>query len=436
MALLDAVSGSRCVFVDGPNFSGRSEVLQHIARLPIRSVSSGRDSYGNELPPHGPRGNIERYAYVGPEVYQSLSGLAGTVKAELALNAFGGLADIDSLSAQVGLAEVAGQGCFELSGGQQAILAVTSSAILRPRVLSLDCCLEQVDGSRRDVLLRSILDLDKETTVVIADNEMGDLPVPDGTLRLTHEHPDSGDHFFQMSAAKCKHSFPPRMDAPRLRLKGIDFAYRSSSPVLRGLNMELEPGRVYWLRGANGSGKSTIAKLLAGVLAPQKGEIVADGEQIRPTESPGALVSYHFQNPDFQLFSTTVWDEVLAGPRALGCPEVEATDRSRLALMQMAIPDNLHGEHPLDLPFTLRKRVAVAAAISSGAPWLVMDEPSLGQDAQNTSAMAALIRGIADAGTGVILISHSSRLTADVAETTLRLESGDIQLGQVMRDDS
>jgi energy-coupling factor transporter ATP-binding protein EcfA2 len=356
-------------------------------------------------------------------VYQSLSGLADTVKAELALNAFGSSADVNYLSAQVGLTEIYGQGCFELSGGQQAILAVAASAILRPRVLSLDCCLEQVDNSRRELLLRSILDFNKETALVVADNEMEDLPVPDAMLRLTHEQPDAKDRFFQMSAAKCNHSLPPRMGGPRLHLKGIHFAYRSSSPVLCGLDVELEPGRVYWLRGANGSGKSTIAKLLAGVLAPQKGEIVADGKQIRPTEFPGALVSYHFQNPDFQLFSTTVWGETLAGPKAIGCPEVEAANRSRHVLTQMAIPDDLLGKHPLDLPFTLRKRVAVAAAISSGAPWLVLDEPSLGQDSRNTSAIAALIQGLARAGTGVILISHSARLTR-AADRILMLNDG------------
>jgi energy-coupling factor transport system ATP-binding protein len=419
--LLDAVSRNRCVFVDGPNFSGRSEVLQHIARLPLPSTSDGVDSYGNKLSTYAPDQNGERFAYVGPEVYHSLSGLAGTVKAELALSAFGALDDIDALAARVGLDEVEDQGCFELSGGQQATLAITASAALRPRLLALDCCLEQVDAPRRKTLLNSILDFDDAMILVVADNDMDDLPIPDGTLRLNHE---PGDACLRMSMAGCESALPPRHSSPRLCMKGIHFAYRDSTPVLRGLDIDLDPGVVYWLRGANGSGKSTVAKILAGVLVPQKGEIFTDGKVTRPTERPGMLASYHFQNPDFQLFSTDVLGEVASGPRATGCPEAEALDRSRHALAQMAIPEALYRRHPLDLPFALRKRVAVAAAISSGAPWLVLDEPSLGQDCHNTSAFAILIRAVAEAGTGVILISHSRRLQSEVPGQTLWLEGG------------
>jgi energy-coupling factor transporter ATP-binding protein EcfA2 len=102
----------------------------------------------------------------------------------------------------------------------------------------------------------------------------------------------------------------------------------------------------------------------------------------------------------------------------------------------MAIPVDFYGKHPLDLPFTLRKRVAVAAAISSGTPWLVLDEPTLGQDRDNTAATARLIQALAEAGTGLILISHSSRLTSGVAGMALHLEHGVIHPAEASRSKS
>lgn len=423
-AVLTALSAHRLLYVQGPNFSGRSDVLQHITRLPIRGGTAEHDTYGNKLSVLGGGSDGDRYAYVGPEVYHSLSGLAGSVRAELALNAFGSQADVDSLSDQVGLTPFLARSSFDLSGGQQALLAVAAGALLRPRVLSLDCCLEQVDASRRDTLIRAIAGFSEETAILIADNELDDLPRLEHAGTLTLHQSGETVTFPAMAAEHCTECLPPREEAPTLDLKEIHFSYQRSTPVLRGLDLKLEPGRVYWLRGENGSGKSTLAKLLAGVLTPHGGKIFANGNAIQPNQSPGSLVSYHFQNPDFQLFSTTVWDEVIAGPQAIGCTTADAIDRARQALSKLAIPETLYESHPLDLPFALRKRLAVAATIASGAPWLILDEPSLGQDAHNTFAMATLIQALSQAGTGVIVISHSKRLIAELPACIFSIDNG------------
>jgi energy-coupling factor transport system ATP-binding protein len=370
----------------------------------------------------------DRYAYVGPEVYHSLSGLTGSVQAELALNAFGGQAQVNSFSSQVGLTPFLERSAFELSGGQQVLLAVAAGTLLRPRVLSLDCCLEQLDTSRRDALLGAISEFSEEMSIAVADNEMDGLPVLARGTTVMIRPPGGREPFPSMSAATCKECLPPRRDAPALDFRAIRFDYGRSAPVLRGLEMELVPERVYWLRGENGSGKSTLAKILAGVLKLTTGEIHAAGKPIYPAQSPGFLASYHFQNPDFQLFSTTVWNEVIAGPQATGCLAVDAVERCRRALALLAIPETLHHSHPLDLPFALRKRLAVAAAIASGVPWLILDEPTLGQDAHNTFAMATLIRALARAGTGVIVISHSNHLMGGIADMTLDLKDGQVEI--------
>jgi energy-coupling factor transport system ATP-binding protein len=126
-----------------------------------------------------------------------------------------------------------------------------------------------------------------------------------------------------------------------------------------------------------------------------------------------------------------VWDEVTAGPLAQGSNEADAARRARHVLDQMAIRPAFDRTHPLDLPFALRKRLALAAAVACGCPWLVLDEPSLGQDAQNTSAIRNLIRGLAQAGAGILVISHSRRLTDDLAVAELELDDGTIKTRQM-----
>src|SRR5262249_12173282 len=96
-----------------------------------------------------------------------------------------------------------------------------------------------------------------------------------------------------------------------LSLDGIRFRYRGSSKdVIINASFNLEPGRVYVLEGLNGSGKSTLSKLLAGVLQPTHGEIRFAGRPSSPWKTPGRIVGYHFQNPDLQIFSTTVEEEI------------------------------------------------------------------------------------------------------------------------------
>lgn len=427
-ALDVALTSHRVVYVQGPNFSARSDALQHAARLPIHGAHPNCDSYGHRLTDLRSPLPGERFAYVGSEIYQAMSGLASTVRAEVALNSIAGCGAVDQLCDRVGLAPLLGKNPFELSGGEQALLAVVAGTALRPRVLALDCCLEQVDKGRREVLMDALGEFSSESSVIVADNELADLPRLEGSTTVFNTRSMGAGAFSSMSLAASDYRLTPLRPAPTISMNGVRFSYRHSEPLLDSVDLDLHPGRAYWLRGANGAGKSTLAKLLAGVLEPQQGAIYVDGIRTRLSQSPGSLVSYHFQNPDFQLFSTTVWDEVLAGPTAAGCTAIEASTRARKALMQLAIPETLHNRHPLDLPFALRKRLAIAATLASGAPWVLLDEPSLSQDATNTAAVASLVRGLVDGGIGVILISHSNLLASSIDAATLTLENGSATL--------
>jgi energy-coupling factor transport system ATP-binding protein len=182
--------------------------------------------------------------------------------------------------------------------------------------------------------------------------------------------------------------------------------------VLANLNLKLEPGKVYRLAGPNGAGKSTLARILCGILRLNSGRIFVNGSAFDPYPHPGTLVRLHFQNPDAQLFGEPVRNELSSLPPSL---------REAAALFAGLIP--FLDTHPFDLPFVLRKRLALTLIFHTVAPWLIFDEPTVGLDEEAQSIIAACIDRLASAGYGVIFISHNERLTRLLSPVVLSLES-------------
>ena len=186
------------------------------------------------------------------------------------------------------------------------------------------------------------------------------------------------------------------------------------------MSLHLAPG-LYHLRGKNGSGKSTFAKLLSGVLRPSHGRILFGDTEWSAHRTPGRHVSYHFQNPDLQLFTKSVEEELL-----VSCPGHE--DRQEAVIEAFGLGDYLK-THPLDLPFVLRKRLALAVAMASPAGWLVVDEPTLGQDESNARQIAKMLEMQMLNGRGVVVISHSAWFRDLLPGVCLNLRRGQVTYG-------
>jgi energy-coupling factor transport system ATP-binding protein len=238
--------------------------------------------------------------------------------------------------------------------------------------------------------------------------------------------PQPGYLNIEAIAADCSLSLP-HCNPCRMTLEGIRYRYsRQQEDVLKRVSVELEPSKVYLLEGPNGAGKSTLAKLLSGVLLPVSGAVLVNGRRVNPWNTPGSIVAYHFQNPDVQLFSTTVEEEIRTG---LSRHLSDTEQRSQVGLVsRMFGVQNLLTEHPLDLPFVLRKRVALAATTAMGRPWLILDEPTLGQDDVSSEALVQGFLHLVKQGTGIIVISHSESFKKRIAGIRLSLEHG--TLGQ------
>ena len=165
-----------------------------------------------------------------------------------------------------------------------------------------------------------------------------------------------------------------------LQVHDLHFSYHDDLAALRGVSFELCEGEKVALVGPNGAGKSTLMLHLNGILNGH-GEVTVGGNRLTRDNLPAvrAMVGLVFQNPDDQLFSPTVFEDVAFGPLHMGLPmaEVEARVKSALEAVRMSGFRDRLSHH---LSVGEKKRIAIATVLSMDPQILVLDEPSAGLD--------------------------------------------------------
>lgn len=217
--------------------------------------------------------------------------------------------------------------------------------------------------------------------------------------------------------------------APRIELSGVRFAYPDGTQVFEGLDLVLGgtlPGAdtsddrpiadglgPIALIGENGAGKTTLVKLIAGLLRPQEGDVSIGGQSIRERTAAtvARTVGLVFQNPDDQLFKSRVLDEAMFGALNLGVSKDEAEARAREALAQVGLAA-LAEENPYDLSLGERKMLALASVLAMRTPILILDEPTIAQDAPSSERIGQLVCELRDAGRLVIVVTHDMDFVA------------------------
>jgi len=199
--------------------------------------------------------------------------------------------------------------------------------------------------------------------------------------------------------------------APRLEAIDLWYGYGPERPALRGVDLVVQPGEFVALVGQNGSGKSTLAKHLNGLLRPARGQVRLDGEDISGL-STGRLarqVGYVFQNPDHQLFSPSVEQELALGPRYLGLAPVEVEEHVQGGLDSFGL-QSIAQRGPGTLSFGLRRKVSIAAIATLQPPVFILDEPSTGLDWGSAVQLMDHFAELNTQGHSVVLITHDMRL--------------------------
>ncbi len=295
--------------------------------------------------------------------------------------------------------EQTGLGGFEerrvtsLSGGERQRLAIAAALVRQPRLLVLDEPLAQLDAaSARDVLdvIRSLTD--RGVTVVMAEHRLDLLP-GDADVAVI----EAGRVTRRCTAERLVRRVPPRQrhrvpGEPAWSLRDIT-AGAADTPVLESLTAAGHRGEVVGVCGANGDGKTTMLRVIAGLLSPRGGT----------REVPGR-VTYLPQNPALLLHRESVRDEVRASlPRG-------ADDETVMPWLTAAGCAHLAHRFPRDLSSGERQRVAIAAVMAASGDLILLDEPTRGMDAHARAQLAASVESACARGAAVVIATHDDDL--------------------------
>jgi len=212
-----------------------------------------------------------------------------------------------------------------------------------------------------------------------------------------------------------------------VEVEQLHYVYPDGTSALEGIDARISNGAFAALIGQNGSGKTTFAKCLTGLLAPSSGTVRVDGvptTEYRRKEL-ASKVGYVFQNPDHQLFSRTVEREIRSGPEHLGFSSraVEASFKESAAIA--GVGEELFQQHPFFLSKGLRQRVAIASILAMKPGVIVVDEPTTGQDHRQAIAVMEFLRRLnEEQGHTVLIITHDMHVVARYAKRCLLFKDG------------
>jgi cobalt/nickel transport system ATP-binding protein len=191
--------------------------------------------------------------------------------------------------------------------------------------------------------------------------------------------------------------------------EGLVVGYQRDRPVLDGASLTVPAGRRVALLGANGSGKTTLLRCLSGALKPLAGVVTVDGAPLehsrRGLRAHRQEVQLVLQDPDDQLFSASVAQDVSFGPLNLGLSEEAVRRRVGEALDLLAV-DHLAGRPTHQLSFGERKRVAIAGAVAMRPCVLLLDEPTAGLDPSAVADTLAALTRLQEHDSTVVMSTH------------------------------
>jgi len=334
----------------------------------------------------------------------------------------------------------------KLSGGQKQLVAVAAVLTMEPRVLVLDEPTASLDVSSLSCLMEvlSRLKTQKGITIIMIEHRLHAVQYGVDKFYVM----DEGQIVHQGPAVEiledsvCRKAYGLRrpveqkmaswkkliningvMDQnvpPLLQLENVSAGYNGRE-VIKGINLALYPGEFVSLVGENGVGKSTLAKVVAGLLKPRSGVLSYQGGK-KPRS--GLDLAILFQNPQEQLFTDSVDEEIAFAAYNFGLFDQQ---QHQTALEEAGL-ERLSSKHPSILSLGQQLRTALAASIAIKPRIVILDEPTLGQDWGHLEKIMNYVKTLQQNGTTILLITHDYKLVHFYSQRVLLMENGGIAL--------
>ncbi len=211
-----------------------------------------------------------------------------------------------------------------------------------------------------------------------------------------------------------------------IRTKGLWHTF-DNFHALRGIDIDIGLGENIAILGQNGSGKTTLVKHFNGLLKPTRGSVEVFDRNTTDTSTAelARFVGYVYQNPDHQIFSDTIREEIAFGPTNLGLPREEVEKRVEEAL-SLAGLSGFAGSYPFTLGKGMRERVAVASVLAMLPKLLIIDEPTTGMDYSGLLGVLRMLERLKDPKKSIIIITHDMWFAARFADRLIIMSEGEI----------
>ncbi len=366
----------------------------------------------------------------------------------------------------------------DLSGGQKQRIAIAAFLALRPQVLILDEPTSDLDpiGKREVIETIARLRRDYAMTVVLVEQDPEILSTFCDRIALMHEGRieliASPAEFYAnktlleqcgasaseltriswatnytyasrppLTLTEAESAFVPSLDFAEIKpqegqqvpsqevivqAEQVGYKYNDGTIALQDIDFTLYRGEMLALLGPNGSGKTTFAKILAGIYRLTSGQIHVLGQDVALKRVRALLprtVSYVFQNPDHQLFCRSVNDEIEYGLKHLGMVAEQRREVITSTLEAVHLTD-VRNEDPLFLSKGQRQRLAVAAVLALGPEIVIVDEPTTGQDYRSITEIMNLLCELQRQGKTIVIITHDMTLVAEYCQRVVAFRQG------------
>jgi len=228
------------------------------------------------------------------------------------------------------------------------------------------------------------------------------------------------------------------MPSPVIELHNVSYTYPDGTEALKNITAKIFEGESVAIAGPNGAGKSTLLLIMGGLLAPSSGEVKIFGKKIDGKMISNAKKMYEvrkkmgivFQDPDVQLFSSTVHDDVAFGPIHLGMSmdEVESKVSDTLKFLGL---EHVAEKHPYELSGGEKRKAAIATVLVSSPDVLLLDEPTADLDPKSRKEFVELLKKLKDGGKTIVIATHDMEMLPEIAEKIFVIDRENITEGNL-----